>query len=273
MKGPQTAILLLSCYLSYSCYAQGLPGKATAIANFPSRLFHRIQSKTATLDEQLTRQTEKYLQNMARQEERLRKKLYKVDSNAAKNLFAGSAGRYAALGQRLAQDTGSSSLALSGEYQAYTDSLQGMLKFMKENPQAAASLKQLQSLGSKVQDAEEVTQYIRERKQQLSQYIQQHMSVSGLLRKDYQGFNRGIYYYSQQVREYKEMLNDPDKLTKEALEGRRLYRLTWRRPSHNWTAIRISSANWAPAVGTSTCRILSPIIKKQRVFGAGSNMG
>lgn len=218
MKGPQTATLLLFCTLTLSCFAQDQPDKATAIINFPSKFFSRIGHKTASLDEQLTRQTEKYLQKMARREERLRKKLYKVDSNAAKNLFAGSAERYAALSQKLAGDTGSSSsLGLSGEYQAYTDSLQGMLKFMGDNPKALASLRQLQFLQAKMQDADQVKEYIRERKQQISQYIQQHTNLSGLLGKDYQGFNKDVYYYSQQVREYKEMLNDPDKLTKQAL--------------------------------------------------------
>jgi len=209
---------LLFCYLSYPCFAQDQLDKTTVAINFPSKFFSRIQNKTASLDEQLTRQTEKYLQKMARREERLRKKLYKVDPNAAKSLFAGSAEKYASLSQKLANDTGSSgSLGLSGEYQAYTDSLQGMMKFMGDNPKAMASLKQLQAFQAKMQSTDEIKEYVRERKQQISQYMQQHTSLSGLLGKDYQGFNRDVYYYSQQVREYKEMLNGPDKLTKEAL--------------------------------------------------------
>jgi len=129
MKGPRSAILLLLTCLSYSCYAQDQPDKAGGIINFPSRLFSKIQGKTAQLDQQLTKQTEKYLDRMARREARLQKKLYKVDSAAAKSLFAGSAEKYTALSQKLANDTGSANLHLSGEYQAYTDSLQGMLKF------------------------------------------------------------------------------------------------------------------------------------------------
>jgi uncharacterized membrane-anchored protein YhcB (DUF1043 family) len=218
MKGPLAAILLLCCYLSYPCFAQDQPDKSTGVLNLPSRFFSRIQSKTTSLNEQLTRQTEKYLQKMAKREARLQKKLYRVDSAAAASLFAGSAERYAALGQRLAHDTGSSgSLGLSGEYQAYTDSVQGILKFMGSNPVATGSLRQLQAFQAKMNDAGEIKEYIRQRKQQISQYIQQHTNLSNLLGKDFQGMNRDIYYYSQQVKEYKEMLNDPDKLTKEAL--------------------------------------------------------
>ena len=210
------AIIWLLVYLSYSCCAQDQPDKAGDVLNFPSRFFSRIQNKTAILDEQLTRQTEKYIQRMQRREQRMYKKLYKVDSVGAKTLFAGSIDRYAAFGQKLVSDTGGTSIQLSGEYQAYTDSLQGMLKFIN-NPHATGVLTQLKFLEAKIQDADQIKAYIRERKQQISQYIQQHANLSGLLGKDYQGLNQDAYYYSQQVRQYKEMLNDPDKLEKQAL--------------------------------------------------------
>ena len=54
MKGLRTAILLLLSSLSISCFAQDEPEKATANINFPSKFFNRIQSKTASLDAQLT---------------------------------------------------------------------------------------------------------------------------------------------------------------------------------------------------------------------------
>lgn len=207
---------MLLTILSYACIAQDQPDKADAVINFPSRFFSRIQQKTAGLDEQLTRQTEKYLQRIQRKEQLLYKKLYKVDSSGAKALFAGSAAQYTALAQKLASDTGGSSLHLTGEYQAYTDSLQGMLNFMKD-PKAADALAQLKTLEGKMQDADQIKEYVRQRRQDIAQYIQQHSNLTGLLGKDYQGMNQELYYYSQQVRQYKEMLNDPDKLEKQAL--------------------------------------------------------
>jgi len=225
MKVLWTAILLLFTCLSYSCYAQDQSAGTPDIVHFPSRFFQRIQSKTASLDQQLTRQTEKYLQRMARREARLQKKLIKIDSTAAKSLFAGTAGQYAALSQKLASDSGGANIHLSGEYQAYTDSLQGMLKFLQTSPSGLdadsrhlqSSLRQLQTLNAKMQDADQIKAYIRQRKQQISQYVQQHTNLAGLLGKDYKAMNQDIYYYSQQLRQYKETLNDPDKLEKEAL--------------------------------------------------------
>ncbi len=198
------------------------PGKTQGL---PSSFLNRIQSRTAALDRQLTRQTEKYLERLAHREARLKEKLSRVDSNAARSLFADASNQYAALSGKLTHDTGSATLHLSGEYQPYTDSLQGMLKFLKTPPpglnvnasQLQSSLRQLQTLQAKMQDADQVKEYIRQRKQQIAQYLQQHTNLTNLLGKDYQGMNQDIYYYSQQVREYKETLNDPGKLTKEAL--------------------------------------------------------
>jgi len=79
---------------------------------FKSRL--EISPLIIRLDQQLTKQTQKYLQKMAKREQRLQRKLSAVDSNAAKTLFSGSAERYAALEQRLKADTGSRVTGLAG---------------------------------------------------------------------------------------------------------------------------------------------------------------
>jgi exonuclease VII large subunit len=225
---PNIAACLFVCMLlgPAFAYCQSDETNSGGVVQLPGRLLRRIEDKTASLDQQLTRQTEKYLQRMQRREQRLYKKLYKSDSAAAKALFAGSAGQYTAFAQKLANDTGGAGRTLSGEYRPYTDSIQGMLKFLNTNPSGAltttspqlqSSLRQLQSLEAKMQDADQVKEYVRQRKQQIAQYIQQHTNLASLLGKDYQGMNQDLYYYSQQVRQYKEMLNDPDKLEKEAL--------------------------------------------------------
>jgi hypothetical protein len=199
------------------------------VLNFPSRLLTRIQHKTADLDQQLSKQTEKYLQRIARREERMRKAMIQAgDSIGAKNLFANSARQYAALAQKLRTDTGDKKMSVAGEYQPYTDSLRGMLTYLQGHtqmsglspsmlPQLQASVSQLQTLQAKLQDADLVKQYIRDRKAQIQQYISQHANLSGLLGKSCQGMNQDLFYYSQQVRSYREMLNDPDALTKKAL--------------------------------------------------------
>ena len=231
MQSPRPILLWLLLLVSRSCYAQNTPAgpnpdlsaQAISVPGLPARFISRMQSKITHLDDQLTKQTQKYLERMARREAKLQKKLYKVDSAGAKSLFAGSAQQYAGLSQKLAADTGSMHLHLSGEYQAYTDSLQGMLKYLQAHPgslntaELQGSLKQLQALQAKLQDADQIKAYIKERRQQIAQYIQQHANLTNVLGKDYQAWSRDGYYYGQQIRAYKEMLNDPDKLEKQAL--------------------------------------------------------
>jgi len=221
MNGPQSAMLLL-LFFPFACYAQSAPEVSQNISGFPSRFFSSIQKKAANLDDQLTHQSEKYLRRMQRREQRLFKKLYKVDSLGAKNLFGDTENQYALWKQKMTNDTGGANLHLTGEYQAYTDSLQVMLKFVKGlqpplSDQAAGALTRLKTLEAKVQDADQIKAYVRQHKQEIAQYIQQHANAASLLGKDFQGINKDLYYYSQQVREYKAMLNDPDRLEKEAL--------------------------------------------------------
>jgi hypothetical protein len=250
-------LILASCLVSSVSYCQDQPAPSMTdrIINFPGKLFSHIQHKTADLDQQLTRQTEACLQKMSKREERLRKRLYKVDSTAAKRLFANSSRQYAALSQKIRTDTGSRNMSLQGEYQPNLDSLRNTLSFLQQHPQLLSSpgtanfnpgtitpgaglpgstlpaqvlplqppaqlqgaVSQLQTLQAHMQDADEVKQYIRDRKEQIGQYLSQHANLSGLMGKDFQGMNQSLYYYSQEVRAYKEMLNSPDAMISKAM--------------------------------------------------------
>jgi hypothetical protein len=224
---------LLLCLVLTSAHAQSVDSVTGKVLNFPTRLLGRIQSKTAGLNDQLTRQTERYLDKMMRREERLRRKLSGVDSNAAKALFADAQQRYAGLAQRMQTAAGGSGRSFSGTYQPYLDSLMGSVAFLKQNPQllgaSNANLSpqlqaqlqgagnQLQTYEAKMATADHVKTYFQQRKQQIGQYIAQHSNLQGLLGKSYTGMNQDVYYYSQQLRQYKEMWNNPDQLAQRAL--------------------------------------------------------
>ncbi len=205
-----------------------------------------MQSKLTGLNNQLADQTTKYLQKMAKKEQRLQQKLMASDSAGAQKLFAGSSQQYAALIQKLKSDTGSKNQRLSGQYQPYVDSLQGELAFLKQNPQllnaANGSLpagvssisgsalpspalqtqiqgpmSQLQAMQARLQDANQAQAFIQQRRMAISAYVAQHSSLQNLTAKYTAGLNADAYYYSQQVQQYRSMLNDPGKLEMQAL--------------------------------------------------------
>ncbi len=202
--------LALLCLAGTASYAQSVDSVSEKVLNFPSRLLAKLQTRTASLNQQLTQQTTKYLQKMQRQEERIRRKLAGADSNAAKQLFTGSAQQYASLEQKIRTDTGSRSQALSGTYMPYLDSLQVTMKFLNAPGQ-------VQTLQAKMQDASQAQAFVQQRKQQISQYISQHTDLQGLMKQQFAGVNQDAYYYSQQLRQYKEMWTNPDQLEQKAL--------------------------------------------------------
>lgn len=220
---------ILALLVASACsYAQSASPDSLAdkLTNFPNKFFSRVQSKTASLDHQLTRQTQRYLQKMASREEKLRKKLYAVDSNSAKTLFAGSAERYAALAQKLKNDSGSKATGLSGEYRPFTDSLRGTLAFLQKNQQLIGSGSisrlqgasgELQALQAKIQDAGQIREFLEQRKAQIGQYLSKYTNLSPGITNTYNNYKKDLVYYKQQVNEYKDVLNDPDKMFRTAL--------------------------------------------------------
>ena len=155
------AMLCLACGV---VRAQSFSDSAVDKAlRFPSNWLDRVLGKTSSLDQQLTKRSSAYLEKLVRREQRMRKRLARVDSVGARQLFGGSEQQYAALLKKMQLDTGGKRLAVSGEYQPYVDSLQGMLGFLRRNPslgigsaQVQRSLSQLQQLQAKMKDADQV---------------------------------------------------------------------------------------------------------------------
>src|SRR5580693_830783 len=87
-------------------FAQSVDSSITKLTNFPSKFFGRINREASSLNRQLTMQTERYLQRMARKEEKLRAELYKTDSAKAAALYPQDPKQqYAALIQKFKQDS------------------------------------------------------------------------------------------------------------------------------------------------------------------------
>lgn len=222
-------IIIFAVCLVQAARAQDSLSKVDKILNFPSSFFAKVNNKTAKLEASLTKQTEKYLQKLAKKESRLKRKLSKIDSAAAKNCFAADPEQqYNALIQKLKSESGSKVGALSGAYMPYIDSLKGSLSFLNDNPDLLKnskilpadiqnSLSRLQQLQGKMQRADEIKEFIQQRKQTIKNYLSQNTHLPGSITNTFNDYKKQAYYYNQQVKEYKETLNDPDKIMNTAL--------------------------------------------------------
>ncbi|HZE85709.1 MAG TPA: hypothetical protein VE035_15435 [Puia sp.] len=228
MRSALIGVLLLTYIFPVSCPAQDQPGIPDKIINFPSQFFSKINRQTANLDKDLTSQTGKYLDRLAKKEARLRRKLFRQDSAAGKRLFDKNPLDYNALKQSLQTKVGSLSRFTGNSYLPYLDSIKTSLKFLQQNKnvlsgspqlpdQVNASLAQVSQLQNKMQVADQIKQLIRDRKTQIQQALSQFTHLPAGLQSSYQGYSKEAYYYGQQLKEYKDELSDPDKLTKRAL--------------------------------------------------------
>jgi hypothetical protein len=222
---PLFVLLIVFCVTLTARSQDTLPatGKITAL---PDRFLSAVDSKTTSLEDKLTRQTDKYLNRLARQEDKLKRKLSRTDSTVAKKIFDKSAQKYQQLAAKMKAKTSGVENALSGgnDYLPNVDSLTTSLNFLSQNgnnllsgneqaKQVKDVLNNVKALDGKMQEAEEIKTYIRERKQQLRDQLSQYG-----MGKDLAKYNKEAYYYAAQVKEYKNMWNDPEKVQQKAME-------------------------------------------------------
>lgn len=199
---------------------EAIPISATTINN--------INDKVGRLDDKVTQSTERYLKKFSKQEEKLHRKLANIDSSKAAEIFGDAKKTYQSLSQKLNDDTGKFEKLTSGEYIAGLDSLQGSLAFLKDaanivsktkdiRQKLGASLSQVNQLQHKLKEAADIQNYLQQRQAQLKQLLLGYSNLPQSISKQFGKYQQDVYYYSQQIKEYKEIINDPDKLLRKTL--------------------------------------------------------
>ncbi|SHK78654.1 hypothetical protein SAMN05444266_101139 [Chitinophaga jiangningensis] len=184
----------------------------------PQKYYSAVQHKADALNKQLTARTEKALSHLSKYEEKMKKKMMKVDSSQAKMLFEDSQKKFSSLKDKLKAKTdkipGKNLLSNTPG----VDSLFNTLSFLKQGndkiPQLNNSLKSVTALQDKLAILNEAKAFIQQRKQLLNAQLGKIPELAGNLK----GINKEAYYYAQQVKELKETFSDKKKIEKKALE-------------------------------------------------------
>lgn len=187
-----------------------------------------LDSKYASLQKSLHKQSEKLLQRMKKKEAKLQKKLQGKDSVAAKQMLAESQTKYKQLEEKLKNPATANSANPLKEYIPGVDSMQTAMRFLEQAKgkipglpaeklqQAQAVSQQLKGLQQQLQQANDIKAFVKERQQQLSDRLGKFNMA-----KDLTGINKEVYYYQQQLQEYKAIVNDKQKLEDKALSALR----------------------------------------------------
>lgn len=215
-----TAVLCLVLKTGYAQFADSTQQKiAQSINSISDKSLNAINSKYSLLQKLIERRTRRMLSRMQQKEADLQGQLQGKDSLKAQQLFAGTSARYAQLQAQLSQPTPIIAVPSYKQYVPGLDSLQTSIHFLSANPAAVSGLsaarlqkiqaldQQLQQLQARWQVASEAQAFVGARSQQLSQQLSGYLQPGQLL-----GVNKQVYYYQQQLAQYKSMLNNKEKL-------------------------------------------------------------
>ena len=211
---------LILFFCSSHLFSQNIDSSLQSLEQLPDKYYAKVDKKISAIESLLTKKSVKYLEKMQRTELKLQRKLEKINPETTK-LFAGTKEKYSVLLQSVKSNTAPLNKVMTGEYNSYLDTLSTSLSFLKQISVTADKVKgplsDLQQLQSKLQQADKIKQFIAERRQAIKEMLSKFTKVPAGLKKEYDQLSKTAYYYSAQVKEYKEMLKDPAKIEKKAL--------------------------------------------------------
>ena len=115
----------------------------------------------------------------------------------------------------------SSSVVHLNQYNPFIDTLSTSLAFLKKYKGLEDKVKlptdALDKLKSKLNESDRIKEFIAQRKQQMKEALSKYTKLPASLKNQYERINKTAYYYSAQVKEYKDMLKEPKKIEEKAL--------------------------------------------------------
>lgn len=195
---------------------------ANAITDISSKTITVLQKKYASVQERLNKQSAKLLSRMQAKEDKLQRQLQTSDSTKAQTVFTDEIKRrYASLKAAVLDTTSITTKFPLREYVPGLDSMQTSLSFLLQSKYLPADkLQQLQALSTQVksletelQKANDIQSFVREREANLKEQL-----LNTGVAKKLTGINKQVFYYQTELSQYKELLNDKEKLKEKILE-------------------------------------------------------
>ncbi len=198
----------------------------TAYSSISDKALHSIDDKYTKLTNVINAKTARLLQHMLAREQKIKRRLQGIDSSKAEQLFAGTAENYNQLQAQLQSPINSAAANPLRDYLPGVDSIQTAFRFLNQPNLSSLGIPadklqqiqsistQIQTLQSRLQQANDVQAFLKEREDQLKAQLSQYNFGGGLL-----GMNKQLYYYQQQIARYKALLHDPQKLEETILSA------------------------------------------------------
>lgn len=215
MKG-SIAILFFICVTSATNAQQADTNKWTIHSQ--KTFLQKISGKYSRLSGRVNSYLATSLNNLRTQDAKIYRKLKRKDSAAAAEFLEESNKVQAMLRDKLSIASKDTNISLK-EYIPAFDTATSTLSFLSQqsntveiNEAVKASQKQLKEFESRMQIANEIKRQLRERKRMLAQQLEKFG-----LTKELNKYSKQIYYYQEQLNEFKSLLKDHKKAERKAL--------------------------------------------------------
>lgn len=209
-------VMLLACmFIIVSTTAQDSTSRTAQVISFPSRFLKRVDDNASRIENKILNRTDKAIKQLSKEENRLRKKMYKKDPVAASKLFQDPASQYRSFQKHITEKVNTSK---SKEYIPFLDTLTTSLHFLEKNTailnnsSIQQSLLRINSMKDQFQQAREIQQYLQNRRKQL----REQLGKLNML-KELKQYNKKLYYYQAQIEEFRNLIKQPDKLQRKAI--------------------------------------------------------
>lgn len=179
----------------------------------PDKFFDAVAAKSEKLQNRLARESYRYLKTLEKQEGKMKRILEKKDSTSASQVFGDVHKRYAELKNSLTNAENK----FQKLYSSRLDSMTTALSFMNENRFFALSKDVQQHFRdavknySIVQDKLNQTEYIKQQIEQRRAFLKGKIQGLGLS-KEFRKYQTRVYYYREQIDNYKKVWENPHKL-------------------------------------------------------------
>ena len=222
----RSVLLIIASVLCFIFSTQGQDSLSLVdkITEFPSKFLDGINSKASKIEADLISKTEKALKKLEKQESKLKRKLSRKDSTSAAEVFNNTAAQYEVLKAMVERNSAKLTRSSLNNYIPHLDTLKTSLNFLEkqgsdflsktgiDQKEIQSALGQLESLDSRIHQASIIKEILKGRRENFREKLLQFGFI-----KEYKKYSKELYYYSQQVNEYKELLKNPKRIEQKAL--------------------------------------------------------
>ena len=212
--------LISSILLNVYTYSQHIDSTLESLQQIPAKYITGIDKKVDLYTSRITSKTEKTLTKLSRWENKIKGLLEKTSPETATRLFGNNQLTFTSLLQQL-KNGEAIALQYQAPYNKYRDEVTTSLKYLSQQKEQLDSsfIKKIKSTSNKMQQmateedkVEAMQQFIKERKKQIMEQAFSQIGKSKYLKK----INKEAYYYTETLKNYKELFSDSRKAEKTA---------------------------------------------------------